>query len=71
MDTAESKIIRSPTGLLSKTLKKLEVIAKDDKASILFIGDTGTGKELLAQFLVDNSQGHKEPYKKINCMAFP
>lgn len=38
---------------------------------ILVLGDTGTGKELVARALHDSSQCHLGPYEVVNCGAIP
>jgi len=66
MKTSE-KIIYSPTGHMADLLKRLKIIASED-SSILFIGETGTGKELLSDDTVNHSE-RKTPYHQINCVG--
>ena len=67
---SESKIIRSPYGSLERRLKYIKRIAAED-SSVLFVGPTGTGKELLADYLVEQSPRKKGPYNKVNCIGLP
>jgi transcriptional regulator with PAS, ATPase and Fis domain len=58
-----SKEIRS---LLSKASR----VAKTD-CSVLILGETGVGKELLARFIHENSNRKKNPFIAINCSTLP
>ncbi len=51
-----------------KTL--VEQVAPTD-ASVLITGETGTGKEVVANEIVKNSQRSDKPFIKINCSAIP
>lgn len=54
-----------------KKLKKLvEVVAKTD-ATVLITGETGCGKEVLANEIYEKSARVDKPYIKINCAAIP
>ena len=67
---AESRIIRSPKGQLDRELKRIKTIAAQEEP-VLFLGPTGTGKELLADYLVEQSERKGRPYNKINCIGLP
>ena len=57
--------------------KKMQEIFKligrviNTNASVLIQGDTGTGKDLIAQILHYNSRRHLNPFKPVNCAAIP
>lgn len=50
---------------------KLVGKAAPSKASVLIYGETGTGKELIARALHDNSQRASNPFTAINCAGVP
>jgi DNA-binding NtrC family response regulator len=43
----------------------------DSDAPVLIIGETGSGKELVARALHDKSSRQKRPFLAVNCSAFP
>ncbi|MGQ0613544.1 MAG: sigma 54-interacting transcriptional regulator [Planctomycetaceae bacterium] len=51
----------------------LEVIARvaPTRATVLLSGETGTGKEVLADLIQCNSDRREKPYVKVNCAAIP
>ena len=58
------------SGIMRQLLKKAETYAATD-ANILIGGDSGTGKELLAQSIHNASSRAKEPFVAVNCAAIP
>ena len=56
--------------LLRSTLSKIEHVADTD-ASVLLLGETGTGKELLARAIHNRSQRKGRPLVKVNLAALP
>jgi DNA-binding NtrC family response regulator len=56
--------------LMRKLMNRLERVA-DTETSILITGETGTGKELVAQALHKRSRRSKGPFVAVNCAALP
>ncbi len=55
---------------MAKVFERMTVFAKTD-ASVLITGETGCGKDLLAEELHNNSERAKHPFIKVNCGALP
>jgi len=55
---------------MRKLIDRLERVA-DTESSILITGETGTGKEIVAQALHRRSRRHKGPFVAVNCAALP
>ncbi len=64
----ESIIGNSPA--LQHVLFKVEQVAGTD-ATVLVLGETGTGKELIARAIHSRSLRKKHPLVKVNCAALP
>ena len=54
------------TEVMAKLIRKLQRIA-NSKITVLLIGETGTGKDLIAQAIHVNSSRASKPYRAINC----
>jgi len=55
---------------LRQALKQVEIVAPTD-ATVLVLGETGTGKELIARAIHDASPRRGRPFIKMNCAAIP
>lgn len=64
-----SSIVGETEGIL-KIKEMIEKVAPSD-ARVLITGGNGTGKELVARSLHDNSNRRKMPFIEVNCAAIP
>ena len=64
----EDIVGKSPA--LRETLSKAEVVATTD-ATVLLMGETGTGKELIARLIHNRSSRRDRTFVKLNCAAVP
>ncbi|WP_312699720.1 sigma 54-interacting transcriptional regulator [Sedimentibacter sp.] len=52
-------------------VKNLAVKASKSKSTVLILGESGTGKNLLARAIHDNSENRNKPFIAVNCSAIP
>jgi formate hydrogenlyase transcriptional activator len=55
---------------LRQVLQLVEMVAASD-ATVLLLGETGTGKELIARAIHERSRRQKETFLTLNCAAIP
>jgi formate hydrogenlyase transcriptional activator len=55
---------------LRKVLQMVETVANSD-STVLLLGETGTGKELIARAVHDHSRRKQRTFVKLNCAAIP
>jgi PAS domain S-box-containing protein len=55
---------------LQKVLKEIETVGPTD-STVLILGETGTGKELIARAIHNLSSRHDNAFVKVNCAAIP
>ncbi len=66
----ESEQIVGRSAVMCQMMERLNTIAASD-ASVLLLGEMGTGKELVARALHDRSPRHGKRFVAVNCAAFP
>lgn len=67
--TPEDKFI-AVSGQMESVLEQAKKIAPT-KATVMILGETGTGKEVVAQTIHKNSQRAKNPFIAVHCAAIP
>ncbi len=67
---AQSGAIVGESPALKAALQLVSVVAPTD-SSVLILGETGTGKELVARALHDLSSRRERAFVKLNCAAIP
>ena len=55
---------------LAEMIETVKLVASTD-SSVLILGETGTGKELVARAVHSNSKRRNRPLVKVNCAALP
>lgn len=65
----QDRVVGAQSGLRS-ILKRVELVARAD-APVLILGETGTGKEVIARLIHSNSTRAAGPFLRINCGAIP
>lgn len=73
----EEKELRTEDTFISKdsvmedTIRKMNVLAKNDSVTVLIRGETGTGKEVVANYIHKNSARKDSVMLSVNCAAIP
>src|SRR5215469_3528467 len=68
-ETGFSEIVgKSPA--LSQVLQQVQLVAASD-ATVLILGETGTGKELIARAIHQRSRRRDKPMVRVNCTSIP
>lgn len=62
-------VVGADSGLRG-VMDRVELVAKSD-VPILILGETGTGKELVARLIHNRSPRHAGPFIRVNCGAIP
>ncbi len=64
------KEILGESPAIKQVLRQVGIVAPTD-STVLILGETGTGKELLARAIHDRSKRHERTFVKLNCAAIP
>lgn len=56
---------------MARVFEMVEKIARSEASTVLIQGDSGTGKELIAQAVHHRSKREKMPFIAVNCAGFP
>ena len=67
--SARGEIIGKSDGIRYVIQRALQVAETD--STVLLEGETGVGKEIIANFIQQNSKRKNQPFIKINCAAIP
>jgi formate hydrogenlyase transcriptional activator len=67
---AELEGILGRSSALGQVVRLVKLVAPSD-ATVLLLGETGTGKELIARAIHSRSRREKWPFVKLNCAAIP
>jgi len=65
------RLVPPRSGAMRGVLSMLERIATTPRSPVLFLGETGVGKEVLARELHRLSAGESAPFVHVNCAALP
>ncbi|WP_442483439.1 sigma-54 interaction domain-containing protein [Aeoliella sp. SH292] len=57
-------------GGLAQVMSRVELVSQSD-APVLLLGETGTGKEVIARTVHERSDRHDGPFIRVNCGAIP
>ena len=66
----ESREIQGESPAIAHLLEQIELVAATD-STVLILGETGTGKELVARAIHRRSPRRERPLVKVNCAALP
>lgn len=68
-DVVEQRIVGSTAAI--QTLRKMVRLCARTNATVLLIGETGAGKDLVASTIHELSSRRAQPFVKVNCAVFP
>ena len=69
--SSRRRFIRPVSAAMNAVMQLIERIAAGPRSPVLFLGETGVGKEILARHLHSLALGEEAPFIHINCAALP
>ncbi len=70
-ESRSEDIFISKDPAMEDTLRKMKILAENDSVTVLIRGETGTGKEVIANYIHKNSSRKDSIMLSINCAAIP
>ena len=67
---ASTPIVPSRSPAMQQVMQEVAQVAESDM-TVLVLGETGTGKGVLAQTIHETSSRHQQPFIQVNCGAIP
>ncbi|SNS81859.1 two-component system, NtrC family, response regulator AtoC [Anaerovirgula multivorans] len=67
----EGNVFISKDPIMEETIKKMNILAENDSVTVLIRGETGTGKEVVANYIHKNCSRKDSVMLSINCAAIP
>jgi DNA-binding NtrC family response regulator len=69
--SSRRRFVRPASAAMNAVMQLIERIAAGPRSPVLFLGETGVGKEILARHLHSLALGEEAPFIHINCAALP
>jgi DNA-binding NtrC family response regulator len=69
-DPAQATLMLSEDAAMRAVFETVRAVAKSD-SRVLILGETGTGKQLVAQAIHEHSGRREQPLVEVNCAAIP
>ena len=66
-----AKGIEAVSKTMTDLIEQVQVAARSQAKTILLLGESGTGKAMMAQLIHDASARHDQPFVEVNCAAIP
>jgi DNA-binding NtrC family response regulator len=67
----DTTVIPSQSPSMQAVYRTVEQVARSDSTTVLIEGESGTGKDVIANMIHHTSARHKMPFMEINCASLP